>query len=107
MIEPGLDQATDNFKKDVYGEVKQTLSSIYATHGKGRWKKKLLINGRIADSVFQQVLLRADEYSILATPNLNGDYLSDACAWQVGGRRMAPGASSGDAYGLCAATPAA
>jgi len=104
MIEPGLDRATDTFKKDVYDEVKQTLSSIYATHGKGQWKKKLLVNDRIADSVFQQVLLRADEYSILATPNLNGDYLSDACAAQVGGLGMAPGANIGDGYGVFEAT---
>jgi isocitrate dehydrogenase len=104
MIEPGLDQATDAFKKSVYDEVKQTLSSIYATHGKGQWKKKLMINDRIADSVFQQVLLRADEYSVLATPNLNGDYLSDACAAQVGGLGMAPGANIGDGYGVFEAT---
>ena len=104
MIEPGLDQATDAFKKSLYDEVKQTLSSIYATHGKGQWKKKLMINDRIADSVFQQVLLRADEYSVLATPNLNGDYLSDACAAQVGGLGMAPGANIGDGYGVFEAT---
>ena len=104
MIEPGLDQATDAFKKSIYDEVKQTLSSIYATHGKGQWKKKLMINDRIADSVFQQVLLRADEYSVLATPNLNGDYLSDACAAQVGGLGMAPGANIGDGYGVFEAT---
>ena len=85
MIEPGLEQATDAFKKTLYDEVKKTLDSIYATHGKGQWKKKLMINDRIADSVFQQVLMRADEYSVLATSNLNGDYLSDACAAQVGG----------------------
>jgi len=48
-----------------------------------------MINDRIADSVFQQVLMRADEYSVLATSNLNGDYLSDACAAQVGGLGMA------------------
>ncbi|MGC2465540.1 MAG: isocitrate/isopropylmalate family dehydrogenase, partial [Candidatus Acidiferrum sp.] len=90
MIEPGLEQATDAFTKAICDEVRQTLDSIGATHGKGQWKKKLLINDRIADSVFQQVLLRADEYSVLATPNLNGDYLSDACAAQVGGLGMAP-----------------
>src|SRR5438094_9091101 len=73
MIEPGLEQATDAFKKTVYAEVKQTLDTIYATHGKGQWKQKLMINDRIADSVFQQVLMRADEYSVLATSNLNGD----------------------------------
>ena len=57
---------------------------------------KLLINDRIADSIFQQVLLRPDEYSIFTTPNLNGDYLSDACAAQVGGLGMAPGANVSD-----------
>jgi isocitrate dehydrogenase len=104
MIEPGLELATAAFKKDVYDEVKQILDAIYATHGKGQWKKKLMINDRIADSVFQQVLLRADEYSVLATPNLNGDYLSDACAAQVGGLGMAPGSNIGDGYGIFEAT---
>jgi isocitrate dehydrogenase len=104
MIEPGLEQATEAFKKNVYAEVKQTLDAIYATHGKGRWKKKLMINDRIADSVFQQVLLRADEYSVLATSNLNGDYLSDACAAQVGGLGMAPGSNIGDGFGVFEAT---
>jgi isocitrate dehydrogenase len=104
MIEPGLEQATDAFKKGVYAEVKETLDAIYATHGKGQWKKKLMINDRIADSVFQQVLLRADEYSVLATSNLNGDYLSDACAAQVGGLGMAPGSNIGDGYGVFEAT---
>ena len=104
MIEPGLEQATEAFKKSVYQEVQQTLGAIYATHGKGQWKKKLMVNDRIADSVFQQVLLRADEYSVLATPNLNGDYLSDACAAQVGGLGMAPGSNIGDGYGVFEAT---
>jgi isocitrate dehydrogenase len=104
MIEPGLELATAAFKKDVYEEVKQILDAIYATHGKGQWKKKLMINDRIADSVFQQVLLRADEYSVLATSNLNGDYLSDACAAQVGGLGMAPGSNIGDGYGIFEAT---
>jgi isocitrate dehydrogenase len=54
--------------------------------------------------VFQQVLLRADEYNVLATPNLNGDYLSDACAAQVGGLGMAPGSNIGDGYGVFEAT---
>ncbi|MDE2772304.1 MAG: isocitrate dehydrogenase (NADP(+)) [Gemmatimonadota bacterium] len=57
---------------------------------------KVLVNDRIADSIFQQVLLRPDEYSMFATPNLNGDYLSDACAAQVGGLGMAPGANMSD-----------
>ncbi len=67
-------------------------------------KGKVLINDRIADSIFQQVLTRPDEYSVLATPNLNGDYLSDACAAQVGGLGMAPGANIGDYIGLFEAT---
>jgi isocitrate dehydrogenase len=104
MIEPGLERATDAFKKTIYDEVRQTLAAIGATHGKGQWKKKLMINDRIADSVFQQVLMRADEYSVLATPNLNGDYLSDACAAQVGGLGMAPGSNIGDGYGVFEAT---
>jgi isocitrate dehydrogenase len=104
MIEPGLEQATEAFQKTVYDEVKKTLDTIYATHGKGQWTQKLMINDRIADSVFQQVLMRADEYSVLATSNLNGDYLSDACAAQVGGLGMAPGSNIGDGYGVFEAT---
>jgi isocitrate dehydrogenase len=104
MIEPGLEQATEAFQKAVYDEVKKTLDTIYATHGKGQWMQKLMINDRIADSVFQQVLMRADEYNVLATSNLNGDYLSDACAAQVGGLGMAPGSNIGDGYGVFEAT---
>jgi isocitrate dehydrogenase len=104
LVEPGLEQATDDFKRTIYAEVKHTIDTIYSTHGKGQWKNKLLINDRIADSVFQQVLLRADEYSVLATSNLNGDYLSDACAAQVGGLGMAPGSNIGDGFGVFEAT---
>ena len=104
LVEPGLEQGTDSFKKTIYKEVKHTIEAINSTHGKGQWKKKLLINDRIADSVFQQVLLRADEYSVLATSNLNGDYLSDACAAQVGGLGMAPGSNIGDGFGVFEAT---
>jgi len=104
MIEPGLEQATEEFKKTVYGEVKRTLEAISASHGKNQWKKKLMVNDRIADSVFQQMLTRPSEYSVLATPNLNGDYLSDACAAQVGGLGIAPGSNIGDGYGVFEAT---
>jgi isocitrate dehydrogenase len=65
---------------------------------------KLLINDRIADSVFQQILTRTNEYDVFATPNLNGDYLSDACAAQVGGLGMAPGANIGDEIAFFEAT---
>jgi isocitrate dehydrogenase len=104
LIEPGLESATEEFRKQVGAEVKRVLDNIYASHGRGQWKKKILINDRIADSVFQQVLTRADEYQVFATPNLNGDYLSDACAAQVGGLGMAPGANIGDGYGVFEAT---
>ena len=65
--------------------VKAVLASIGASHGAGKWKQKVLINDRIADSIFQQIILRPADYSILATTNLNGDYISDAAAAQVGG----------------------
>ena len=65
---------------------------------------KVVIKDRIADAMFQQLLLRPDEYSVLATPNLNGDYLSDAAAAQVGGLGMAPGANIGDEYAVFEAT---
>jgi isocitrate dehydrogenase len=65
---------------------------------------KVLIKDRIADAMFQQVLLRPDEYAVIATPNLNGDYLSDACAAQVGGLGLAPGGNVGDGYAVYEAT---
>lgn len=65
---------------------------------------KIVIKDRIADNMLQQILTRTDEYDVIATPNLNGDYLSDACAAQVGGLGMAPGANIGDYIGLFEAT---
>ena len=65
---------------------------------------KILVKDRIADAMFQQVLLRPDEYDVLTTPNLNGDYLSDACAAQAGGLGMAPGANVGDEIAVFEAT---
>ena len=65
---------------------------------------KVKIGDRIADAMFQQVLLRPDEYSVIATTNLNGDYLSDACAAQVGGLGIAPGANIGDQSAVFEAT---
>ena len=104
LIEPGLAHMAPDARATVVAEVQQVLESIGATHGNGQWKKKLLVNDRIADSIFQQVVTRADEYEVLATPNLNGDYLSDACAAQIGGLGMAPGANIGDGYGIFEAT---
>src|SRR5438067_4639956 len=65
---------------------------------------KIVIKDRIADSMFQQVLLRPAEYSVIATTNLNGDYLSDALAAQVGGLGMAPGSNESDEYAIFEAT---
>jgi isocitrate dehydrogenase len=104
LTEPGLEFATEEFRQSIYQEVREVLNAIYATHGKGAWKKKLMVNDRIADSIFQQVVTRADEYSVLATSNLNGDYISDACAAQVGGLGIAPGANIGDGYAIFEAT---
>ena len=104
QIEPGLEFASEEFRKGVYAEVKDVLSKLERTHGNGHWKKKLMINDRIADSIFQQVIIRPQEYSVLATPNLNGDYISDACAAQVGGLGIAPGGNVGDGYAVFEAT---
>jgi len=104
LIEPGLEFAPPEFGQSVFKEVQDVLDAIYKTHGNGAWKKKLVINDRIADSIFQQVVTRADEYTVLATPNLNGDYISDACAAQVGGLGIAPGANIGDGYAIFEAT---
>jgi isocitrate dehydrogenase len=77
---------------------------VWKNHGGKVPEGKILINDRIADSMFQQILTRANEYAVLATPNLNGDYLSDACAAQVGGLGIAPGANIGDEFGVFEAT---
>ena len=104
MTEPGMEFAPPSFRIAVEQEVKEVLDRIYSSHGRGEWKKKIMVNDRIADSIFQQVVTRADEYSVLATPNLNGDYISDACAAQVGGLGIAPGANIGDGYAIFEAT---
>src|SRR5712675_1877969 len=104
LVEPGMEFAPPSFRQAVEQEVKEVLDRIYKSHGHGAWKKKIMINDRIADSIFQQVVTRADEYSVLACPNLNGDYISDACAAQVGGLGIAPGANIGDGYAIFEAT---
>jgi isocitrate dehydrogenase len=81
-----------------------TEAEVNEQHGGSVPDGKLLINDRIADSMFQQLLLRPGEYAVLATPNLNGDYLSDAAAAQVGGLGMAPGANIGDNAAVFEAT---
>lgn len=81
-----------------------TEAEVYGKHGGVVPAGKLLIKDRIADAMFQQLLLRPDEYSVVATLNLNGDYLSDACAAQVGGLGLAPGANIGDSAAVFEAT---
>jgi isocitrate dehydrogenase len=104
LIEPGIEFASKEFGEAVVAEVKHVIASIGATHGNGQWKKKVLINDRIADSIFQQIIIRPSDYSVLATTNLNGDYISDAAAAQVGGLGIAPGANVGDGYAVFEAT---
>jgi len=103
-VEPGYDSLTPEKKAQACGQVKSILESIGESHGGGRWKTKIMVNDRIADSIFQQIQTRPDEYSILATMNLNGDYLSDAAAAIVGGLGMGPGANIGDRCAVFEAT---
>jgi len=81
-----------------------TEDEVWEKHGGKSPVGKIVIKDRIADSMFQQVLLRPGEYDVIATPNLNGDYLSDALAAQVGGLGMAPGANIGDSEAVFEAT---
>jgi isocitrate dehydrogenase len=104
QIEPGFDALTAEKQAEITREVENVLSSIWDTHGNGQWKEKVMVNDRIADSIFQQIQTRPDEYSILATMNLNGDYLSDAAAAIVGGLGMGPGANIGDNCAIFEAT---
>ncbi|HVU44914.1 MAG TPA: NADP-dependent isocitrate dehydrogenase [Terracidiphilus sp.] len=104
LIEPGMEFAPKSFAESVCAEVKSVLDSIGKSHGNGAWKSKILVNDRIADSIFQQIIIRPSDYSILATSNLNGDYISDAAAAQVGGLGIAPGANIGDGYAVFEAT---
>jgi isocitrate dehydrogenase len=89
-IEPGYDMAPpdmqDEFKKEV-----ENAQKLWETHGEGKWKKMLRVRDSIADITLQQVLTRPAEFDVMATMNLNGDYLSDALAAQVGGIGIAPG----------------
>ncbi|MFZ2020464.1 MAG: NADP-dependent isocitrate dehydrogenase [Terracidiphilus sp.] len=104
LIEPGLEFGNQAFRDALYAEVKSVIDTIGKSHGNGAWKSKILVNDRIADSIFQQIIIRPSDYSILATSNLNGDYISDAAAAQVGGLGIAPGANIGDGYAVFEAT---
>ena len=90
QIDPGYDMMPPPQQADVRAEVESALT-LMPTHGGGKWKKMLMVKDSIADITLQQVLTRPEEFDIIATPNLNGDYLSDALAAQVGGIGIAPG----------------
>lgn len=104
QIEPGYNALTPEKQAQITQEVENILNNLWKTHGNGQWKNLVMVNDRIADSVFQQLQTRPDEYSILATMNLNGDYVSDAAAAIVGGLGMAPGANIGDDCAIFEAT---
>jgi len=104
QIEPGYNSLTPEKQTQIQQEIAGVLDAIWSTHGDGQWKDKVMVNDRIADSIFQQIQTRPDEYSILATMNLNGDYLSDAAAAIVGGLGMGPGANIGDDCAIFEAT---
>ena len=95
----GYEVATQEFRDQIVTE-----QELWDEHGGKLPAGKVLVKDRIADAMFQQILLRPDEYSVIATTNLNGDYLSDACAAQVGGLGLAPGANIGDKAALFEAT---
>ena len=91
-IDPGYDMMTEDQKQVIRTEVEKAMK-LSPTHGNGKWKKMVMIKDAIADIALQQVLTRAEEFDVVATLNLNGDYLSDALAAQVGGIGIAPGAN--------------
>ncbi|MEK6939735.1 MAG: isocitrate/isopropylmalate family dehydrogenase, partial [Nanoarchaeota archaeon] len=88
------------FKEWGYQVAADEFADFIVKEGEENPSGKTVINDRIADSMFQQLLLRPDEYDVIATTNLNGDYLSDACAAQVGGLGIAPGANINYEQGL-------
>jgi isocitrate dehydrogenase len=90
--------------KEEFSSSTVTESELWDEHGGEVPAGRVVIKDRIADAMFQQILLRPDEYDVLATLNLNGDYLSDALAAQVGGLGMAPGSNEGDGLAVFEAT---
>ena len=91
-IDPGFDMMSPDQQNGIKQEVEEALK-LWDTHGDGKWKTKLLIKDSIADVSLQFTLIRPRDYDVIATLNLNGDYLSDALAAQVGGIGIAPGAN--------------
>jgi isocitrate dehydrogenase len=98
QVDPGYDMMTPDQQAKVRKEIEAALA-LWPTHGDGKWKKALMIRDSIADITLQQVLTRPKDFDVIATPNLNGDYLSDALAAQVGGIGIAPGGNINYATG--------
>jgi isocitrate dehydrogenase len=90
--------------REEFGGATISEDDVWSQHNGKAPAGKIVIKDRIADSMFQQALLRPDEYEVLATTNLNGDYLSDALAAQVGGLGIAPGSNEGDGFAVFEAT---
>jgi isocitrate dehydrogenase len=90
--------------KEEFGDVTISEQELWDKFDGKAPAGKIIVKDRIADNMFQQALLRPDEYSVLALPNLNGDYMSDALAAQVGGLGIAPGGNIGDGYAVFEAT---
>jgi isocitrate dehydrogenase len=98
LVDPGYDMMTPDQQGKLRKEIEAALA-LMPTHGGGQWRKLLLIRDAIADITLQQVLTRPRDFDVIATPNLNGDYLSDALAAQVGGIGIAPGGNINYATG--------
>jgi isocitrate dehydrogenase len=98
LVDPGFEMMAPEQRAKIIQEVEEGLA-LWDTHGGGKWKTKLLIKDSIADVTLQFVLIRPRDYDVIATMNLNGDYLSDALAAQVGGIGIAPGANINYASG--------
>ena len=92
QIDPGFEMMSPAQQNDIKSEVEKALK-LWDTHGDGKWKSKLMIKDSIADVSLQFTIIRPKDYDVIATLNLNGDYLSDALAAQVGGIGIAPGAN--------------
>ena len=90
-VDPGYDLMPEARRAEVRAEVDGCLDALWDSHGGGKWRSKVLIKDTIADIALQQVLTRARNFDVIATMNLNGDYLSDALAAQIGGIGIAPG----------------
>ena len=92
MIYPEYDKLSMDQQNDIKREVEDALQ-LWSTHGNGKWKNMLLVKDCLTDVTFQNILLSPRDYDVIATMNLNGDYLSDAVAALVGGIGIAPGAN--------------